>query len=1227
MRRTAGTGWSACHQARGHRRQSHVAACLLLWVVVAGLPAALAQRDLGAEYNEPSLEVVTPHLKWATALPKGPLRVLSLGQPAHQRDAIELAQRFPLRLSWLTTERFGFGYQPGNTITSVKGASEAERLARFRTLIAQECDVIVPDGQFLFEVFPDEVTYKILRKVREGAGLVIFTHYPRTGDAAPVPVTRRRAEIDRILYGKGRPLEDAAHFLSAGVPFGGLTAWSVIPDAKAFEGKMVRREYGKGRILILTDLFPATGSAKPSRFCSPNTFEGEYAEFHEREYYYAFAMKALLWAARREPDLLLERFALRDGSGREVSSLRAEGMDGARIEVAVQGSAPAGARAEWCVRGRRGEEIARRGSPLREGRAVLPLPSLGAGRYTVDAVLWQGDTTLNWGTTLLIVEATLRIAGLEAGTRSLQPGQPAQVAVTLSQAAPPGVRVRCSAVGNYERLLARDTLPFPPGKTALTWRYTHRDRIGRMLRFETALLRGGRVLDTREAEVPVRLPLAGDRFQMMMWHTATDEFLEYLQAGNLANLGFDSLLSGYLGFNPLVRKTDRAVERAARAAGRLNLGQWAYITGHHPQGQENNIRRPCLTDPAFHEAERARIHSYVKVLRDYGVIYHLGDENTLQTPGNDVCFSPTCNADLRAGLRKTYADLDSLNREWGTAFATWEEVAPLALEEARRQNQPARWVDHRLHMSRVWVDIYRKSQEWVRQLDPGALVGIDYTCADHGDFGEVEMSRTLSFAMGGGIQGEAIRSQDLPGAVKGSFEFWGFWGDRHTKAQEWRNVWDALMRGSAVCVAFAAMPGDAQSYIASDLRPFPWFRKVLAEAEVVKGGVDRLLLPLKPAAPVAILFSEAAQFAGKFHQCAWDHRGSYFALQERIWDAGANCHLLPVEDLASEGAAARYRVLFVPGCLALSDGQVAALRRYVEGGGTLVADLLPGAADEHGRLLPAGRLNDLFGLRAPAGIPATEGRQAVLTLDGKRTELDDALVGKGIAAAGAQASGGAGAEQVVMRRKVGKGCAVLLNLSAELTFSGANAAVGTALIRGLLAGAGVAFPVPGGRANFYQDGANEYLLAIDAPARVAFSRPGHLYDGRRGRTLGFGKEAVLEAGEPGGRWVSCLPYRVEGLSLAGPKAIRGGQPWVCEAAIRVQGKAVAGRHVFFAVVRGPDGRERGHYRLKVTAAAGRARIVVPLCLSDAPGAWKLDVRDVATGASARLGVTVLPGGA
>ena len=91
------------------------------------------------------------------------------------------------------------------------------------------------------------------------------------------------------------------------------------------------------------------------------------------------------------------------------------------------------------------------------------------------------------------------------------------------------------------------------------------------------------------------------------------------------------------------------------------------------------------------------------------------------------------------------------------------------------------------------------------------------------------------------------------------------------------------------------------------------------------------------------------------------HANRHARLQA-LEDAGYQYDLLTTEQIEG-GKLSGYRVLILPDSIALSDGEVAAMRKFVESGGLLLSDVETGLMDSHARWQAAGRLDDVLGVQ------------------------------------------------------------------------------------------------------------------------------------------------------------------------------------------------------------------------------------------------------------------------
>jgi len=139
---------------------------------------------------------------------------------------------------------------------------------------------------------------------------------------------------------------------------------------------------------------------------------------------------------------------------------------------------------------------------------------------------------------------------------------------------------------------------------------------------------------------------------------------------------------------------------------------------------------------------------------------------------------------------------------------------------------------------------------------------------------------------------------------------------------------------------------------------------------------------------IAIYYSHASIQLGwildaEAHGRTWtnrngDHRLSSASHGRQAWehmlrDEGLQYNFINYADVIREGVPAAYRVLILPGTLCLSDAEARQLRAFVERGGTLIADFMPGLWDQHGRGRRAGgALDDLFGVKHDPAMRAAD---------------------------------------------------------------------------------------------------------------------------------------------------------------------------------------------------------------------------------------------------------------
>jgi hypothetical protein len=139
----------------------------------------------------------------------------------------------------------------------------------------------------------------------------------------------------------------------------------------------------------------------------------------------------------------------------------------------------------------------------------------------------------------------------------------------------------------------------------------------------------------------------------------------------------------------------------------------------------------------------------------------------------------------------------------------------------------------------------------------------------------------------------------------------------------------------------------------------------------------------------------------------------------------------------------KYRVLILDRTISMSDTEAAAIRRFVEQGGTVIADYLTGILDEHGKgREKGGALDDLFGIKRDESKGYLDGK-TIAEINGERYSkpflqrlaYDGApmlegvmpIYERGLKGAGAMES--VGGADVLAEKQTGKGRAFYFNLT------------------------------------------------------------------------------------------------------------------------------------------------------------------------------------------------------
>ena len=404
------------------------------------------------------------------------------------------------------------------------------------------------------------------------------------------------------------------------------------------------------------------------------------------------------------------------------------------------------------------------------------------------------------------------------------------------------------------------------------------------------------------------------------------------------------------------------------------------------------IRKPSLSDPAFWNTARPRLENLIRPYAAQSpLLYQLRDELSIGSFASpmDYDFDPHALADFRGWLQNTYASLDALNEEWRTQFQSWDEVMPLDTYEikdreradlaAGRPENYAQWADHRAFMDLVFAQSLDRLRGYIRAIDSVTPVGIEGTQMPSawGGFDLWRLSQAVDWVEPYDIAGaRAIWRSFLP---PGTTVLTTVFGDDFPHIRQ--RLWWLLLNGDRGAIVW---DDDTSRAIQKTQEGMPLTDR--------GRGLAPIFAELKSAAPkifglrhqddrIAIHYSQASlrahwMFDSREDGNTWPRRfSSYEATFSRIArvrdsfmrvveDLGLQYNFVSYEQIENgELINGGYKVLLLPESVAMSQQECDRIKAFVEAGGTVIADNMSATMDEHLRRLPAGQLDELFGIQ------------------------------------------------------------------------------------------------------------------------------------------------------------------------------------------------------------------------------------------------------------------------
>jgi len=1178
------------------------APAVVMWIVgwaVTGAGAA----GLDPDFSRLSRDPVTPHVPFAHPHVGGTVRALVIAPAGAQRETVELAQRLSLAYTPLFAERYD---KLGPYDDATKGSHPTQFAKRYRADVdlklryTAHYDLIVL-GKMKWDALPEPVRQDLLARVRAGTGLLYVGPW-----GALDKDLHTALRPDTTLVRGLPPLDGAARFLRGKAPVG-------VRRGTLGRGRVVVVDYGENAKTLQTNHWNGMLEClTPFRSNDPLYYD----------YWFSLLARAALWATDRAPACTL------GGMPTGTLTIAQAKLPGEPIRLTLGGDARAGALVHWTVRDRGGRVVHTHAQAVDGNTLAIRLPYLAGGDKIVD--VWLRDSqarVVDWASIGVHVTPPVGVTHIKLDTDAVKPGQSLAGTVVLSGPLGAGRSVRVRAEDTLGRVLAAGAVG-SDGRFSLAVAHP----ITCAGRLVAQVVQGERVVHQHDRVFYINRDDFDARTQDFTFHIwdgpvphsrSCETWLDQFRTCEI-----DTVYAAGALFQD--RDTNRQV---ARLLARADLRGAPYATrlflaSRHPPYKHlhpiDTPDGPCVRGfnqlaKSADEILAAGGHGdLVNVAHAYGPLgaayYSLGDENCLTSGHIDICFSQGVRASFQRYLKGMYPSLAALNREWGSDFKAWGDVKAITFINAAKQKRYAQWLDHRMHMDRLFTKLHTACIEIIRRTDPDAKVGLEgpvYPTKSFTGYNLYEMLPQFRYFVPYNHLPETHAFTFLPPrSLRGTW-FGNYEGD--PLEMNLYMPWHGLFKGANCMMWFYSgaggigrLPGNAG--LAPDLGPQPLLERVAREIREIKSGVGKLLITAERSVhPIGVYLSNACLHASTVRpvETTWENslKDFHYALRD-----GAYQYRFVAPPHVLAGELRKLKVLILPYSQALSAAEVAKIKAFVTGGGLLIADFSPGIMTEHGRRLPTSTLADVFGQFKRMHIQRIGKGRAVYLADyvkGYHTRRRKGL-GRGSSDGLARLVSQLGGVSpfATVTDPDGK-----TRQDVEVAgFAGGDATFLT-LLRVFAAGSAstVAKGAEGETAATVKGSASPVV-------HVKLPRTAHVYEVRSHAYLGWlgALKRPFANGEP--RIFALLPDRVRGLSLrvAKPTYRRGD---VVSAMGTLQPDSLRGCATVVRLEVSRAGRVLDHYIANVPLK-GRFSHTLPLALNEEPGTYTLRAEEIISGVRA-----------
>jgi hypothetical protein len=1180
-----------------------------------------------------SLDAPVPHTPWAKPYYRGTIKAWILSPIVPQGDTVHLLKRFDIDYDIVTCDwswemnTWGMGDSYGGRSAKADNGRDREFGYATDDLCGDKAyDVLILPTIIGWNQYPEKMRQAIVRRVEAGAGLVLINPQDcaeKPADLIALPALSPFTGASPAKYHwygdwqrhDGR-VDPQAWTIAAGQeanPILSGVCWQAMPFATAVATQnhrlapgataivqvgaapaIAERTVGKGRVVGI-NWHSGNGAT-----LTPMPDEGRCPSWDYWEQFYNLLGRATLHAAGRDPEVDVSVGALQ---GQSVA------ID---IDNRLR---PIEAVVHVVVKDEHGRVAVTKDVPtaLAKGRSQqrIDLGKLPGGTDTIEAIVFCGPYHVGWGAGQASVPKAADVTAVTIASDAIANGGTITGSVVVKGATK--AVVRCELRDPHGRVLAsKDVESAIAGEATIPFSFTVERALSLVVSVRAQLLIDGAVASEKDSADVIVTPAEPSftDYEVIPWGFTCRR--TNLQAKTQAFRRFHATATD--SANPPALRAGLIVKGHASPPP-YTLGIYFYDSEkgrledlwnqYKAKGDPSIlVRKVCLSDPEQIAAIEAEVRKKVVDQRKMNPgTYMIGDESSLTcyTLEMDLDFNPKSLAAFRDWLKSRYGDIAALNAKWQTTLKDFAEIVPFTIIDVEKEGSKAcGWSEHRTFMEEQYEGVLKRMRAVAKSEDPNAELELSGTQATTSfnamDWARVSRHVKRYVPYNINFMYDQLRSFN-PGVKSAALTGYGSTGDG-VKNSLWNQALHGLLSAN-IFWEWSLVDADlTTSRNADDIG------EVFGE---LRGrGIGRLIgATTWVKSPVAIYYSVAAIHAARIQKREGVPADCRNAWCQATRDLGLQFDMLSYAQI-EDGAwlADPPKVLVLPAAFAPSPVEAAKIQSYVEGGGTVIADLDPGMCDDRCDLRVNNLFEKLFGDGKTAGAKTVGKGKAILlgksiagyrAARGKKEGVEMASAfAKLFADAGAvptipviaNAKPLSRAETIVMQRGPWKVLAILKENLGGIRKTTED---------------GVEYfePLPAGQAMPIE------TITATLPAAA------HVYDVRSRKYLGKKTAIVDDLRSAEAKIYALLPYEVTAVTVATKDRFRAGATLRCELSVATAG-GEPGDHVLNIRAIDATGAELPWYARNIVAAKGAASIELPVELNPA-GPFILVVTDVLSG--------------